>query len=164
MPCAADGPLYRALAVGDIPGAWLICGSLLEPGQSERLPAPTMFNCALCLFLTGEYERALGPLNRAEQCLGSPTGPNVADQKIFIQAVAAKNPALLPLDPEGGAGMEHYVLLRVRWLTALCLVRLNRWEEAAPILRYLARYQIEVSKVNFSEEAGCAPADTNQRR
>lgn len=143
--CAVCGPLYRALAAGDIPGAWLLSRPLLEPGRLEKLAAPTMFNCALCLFLAGEYERALGPLKRAEQSLGSPAGLDAAERKIFAQAVStAKDTVLRPLDPDGGAGMERYALIRVRWLTALCLLRLDRREEAAPILRYLAQYQIEI--------------------
>lgn len=141
---AVDGPLYRALAVGDLPGAWLLARPLLEPGQAERLAAPAAFNCALCLFLIGEYERALGPLKRAEQSLSTSAGLDTAERKLFIQALSVSDAALLPVDPEGGAGMECHVLIRVRWLTALCLLRLDRQQEAAPILRYLAQYQIEV--------------------
>lgn len=141
---AADGSLYRALAVGDIPGAWLLSLPLLKPGQMERRAAPTMFNCALCLFLVGEYERALGPLKCAEQSLGGSAELSSAERKLFVQALETSNAALLPLDPEGVAGMERYALIRVRWLTALCMLRLNRPEEAWPILRFLEQYGIKL--------------------
>ena len=140
----ADGPLYRALAVGDVPGAWLLARPLLEPGQAERPAASTVFNCALCLFLVEEYERALGLLKRAEQSLGSPAGPDAAERKLFIQALSVSDAALLPLDPEGDAGMERYTFIRVRWLTALCLLQLDRRQEAAPILRFLEQYNIKL--------------------
>ena len=144
-PCsAAGGPLYRALAAGDLPAAWLLARPLLEPGQAERLAAPTAFNCALCLFLLEEHEQALGPLKRAEQSLIGCAGLTTAERGMFVRAVSLSDAALLPLDPEGGAGMERYALIRVRWLTALCLLRLGRRQEAAPILRYLAQYQIEL--------------------
>lgn len=142
---AADRPLYRALAIGDYPSAWLLARPLLEPGRVDCLSASTAFNCGLCLFLLEEYERALVPLKRAEQFLGSPAGLNAAERKGFLQAVtASKDAVLLPLDPEGGEGMERYYLIRVRWLTALCLIRLNRRKEAAPVLRFLEQYHIEL--------------------
>ena len=142
---AADSPLYRALAIGDYPGAWLLARPLLEPGRVDHLSASTAFNCGLCLFLLEEYERALVPLKRAEQFLGSTAGLNAAERKGFLQAVtASKDTVLLPLDPEGGDGMERYYLIRVRWLTALCLIRLERRQEAAPILRFLEQYHIEI--------------------
>ena len=56
---STDGPLYRALAVGDLPGAWLLARPLLEPGRTECMNALTVFNCSLCLFRLEEYERAL---------------------------------------------------------------------------------------------------------
>lgn len=142
--CAADGPLYRALAVGDVPSAWLLSLSLLEPGQMERHTAPTVFNCALCLFLVGEYERALGPLKQAQQSLTGSAELGTAERKLFTQALEASDVALLPLDPEGAAGMDRYVLIRVRWLTALCLLQLGRRQEAQPILRFLEQYHIEL--------------------
>ena len=141
----ADRPLYRALAIGDYPGAWLLARPLLEPGREDCLSASTAFNCGLCLFMLEEYERALMPLRRAERLLGSPAGLNVAERKGFLQAVSvSKNTALLPLDPEGEEGMGRYCLIRVRWLTALCLVRLERKQEAAPVLRFLQQYHIEI--------------------
>ena len=54
----ADRPLYRALAIGDYPGAWLLARPLLEPGREDCLSASTAFNCGLCLFMLEEYERA----------------------------------------------------------------------------------------------------------
>ena len=140
----ADGPLYRALATGDIPSAWLLIRPLLEPGQTDRLTTSTVFNCALFLFLVAEYERALGLLKRAEQSLGSPAGLDSAERKLFIQALFVSDVALLPLDPDGGTGMERYTFIRVRWLTALCLLRLDRRQEAAPILRFLEQYNIKL--------------------
>lgn len=141
----AEGPLYRALAIGDYPSAWLLARPLLEQGRMERLTVPTAFNCGLCLFLLGEYERALTPLKWAEQLLGSPDGLNAAERKGFIQAAAAsKDTALLPLDPAWGEGMERYSLIRARWLIALCLINLDRRREAAPLLRFLEQYHIEI--------------------
>ena len=143
---AVDGPLYRALAIGDYPGAWLLAHPLLEPGRVERLSAATAFNCGLCLFLLEEYERALMSLKRAEQFLGSPAGFGAAERKGFLQAVAAsKDTALLPLDPESGEGMGRYYLMRVRWLTALCLIRLDREQEPHTILRFLNQYHIQIN-------------------
>ena len=63
--------LYRALATGDVPAAWLLTKPLLERSKMEKLSASTAFNCGLCLFLLEEYERTLVPLKRAEQFLGS---------------------------------------------------------------------------------------------
>lgn len=142
---AVDRLLFRALATGDYPGAWLLACPLLEPGRVDGLSAPTAFNCGLCLFLLDEYEHALVLLRRAEQFLGSPAGLNAAERKGFLHAVAAsKDTVLLPLDPEGGEGMERYYLIRVRWLTAMCLIRLDRRQEAAPVLRFLGQYHIEL--------------------
>ena len=138
----AGGSLYRALALGDLPGAWLVARPLLEPGRTECLSAPAAFNCGLCLFRLEEYERALTLLKRAERLLGSAAGLDTAERKLFVQAAETTDTALLPLDPEWGPGMERYALIRVRWLTALCLLRLDREQEAAPILRYLAQYHI----------------------
>ena len=75
----ADGPLYRALALGDLPGAWLLVCPLLEPGRTECLNAITMFNCSLCLFRLEEYERALTLLKRAERLFGGTSGLNTAE-------------------------------------------------------------------------------------
>ena len=141
-----DGPLYRALAVGDLPGAWLLARPLLEPGRTECLNALTMFNCSLCLFRLEEYERALTLLKRAERLLSSAAGVNTAERKMFMQAVETTDASLLPLDPEWGSGMERYAFIRVRWLTALCLLRLGRGQEAAPLLRFLEQYQICLSQ------------------
>ena len=142
----ADGPLYRALALGDLPGAWLLVSPLLEPGRVEGLNVFTVFNCGLCLFRLEEYEQALTLLKRAERLLSSADGLNAAERKLFVQAVETTDVELLPLDPEWGSGMERYALIRVRWLTALCLLRLGRGQEAAPIVRFLAQYQICLSQ------------------
>ena len=138
----ADGPLYRALTLGDVPGAWLLARPLLEPGRTECLNMPTMFNCSLCLFRLEEYERALTLLKRAERMLGSAAGLNTAERKLFVQSVETTDAARLRLDPEWGSEMERYALIRVRWLTALCLLRLGREQEAVPIMRFLAQYHI----------------------
>ena len=138
----ADAPLYRALALGDLPGAWLLARPLLEPGRTECLNLFTVFNCSLCLFRLEEYERALTLLKRAERLLGSAAGLNTAERKLFVQAVETTDAALLPLDPEWGSEMERYALIRVRWLIALCLLRLGREQEAVPILHFLAQYHI----------------------
>lgn len=140
--CTAGASLYRALAVGDIPRAWLLCMPLLEPEQMAHHTAATIFNCALCLFLLGDQEQALVPLKRAEQSLTGSAALSTAERKLFYQALKAADVALLPLDPDGVAGMERYTLIRVRWLTALCLLRLNRRQEAQPILRFLEQYHI----------------------
>ena len=137
-----DGSLYRALALGDLPGAWLLVCPPLEPVRTECLNAITMFNCSLCLFRLEEYERALTLLKKAERLLKSTTGLNIAERKLFMQAAEITDVALLPLDPEWGPGMERYAFIRVRWLTALCLLRLGREQEAAPIQRFLEQYQI----------------------
>ena len=137
-----DAPLYRALALGDLPGAWLLARPLLEPGRTECLNVFTAFNCSLCLFRLEEYERALTLLKRAERLFGSASGLNTAERKLFVQAVETTDAALLPLDPEWGSEMERYAFIRVRWLTALCLLRLGREQEAAPILRFLTQYHI----------------------
>ena len=85
---------------------------------------------------------ALTLLKRAERLLDSIAGPDTAGRKLFMQALGASDAALLPLDPEWGPGMERYALIRVRWLTALCLLRLGREREATPLLRFLEQYHI----------------------
>ena len=52
---AASSELYRALASGDLPSAWLICKDIKESSD----PA-SEFNCGLCFFLLEEWEKALG--------------------------------------------------------------------------------------------------------
>lgn len=142
---AADASLYRALAVGDLPAAWLLTRPFLERSKSEKLSVSTAFNCGLCLYRLGEYEKALAELKRAEQSLNIPPDLDIQEKKLFFQAIEAdEQTALLPLDPECEKGLERYALIRVRWLTALCLIRLERQQEAAPIIRFLTQYQIKL--------------------
>lgn len=137
--------LYRALATGDIPAAWLLAKPLLERSKMEKLSASTAFNCGLCLYQLNEYEKALASLRQAEQSLGTPPDLDTQEKKLFLQAVmAAQQVFLKPLDPENMKGLERYFLIRIRWLSALCLLHLERQQEAAPIIRFLAQYHIEL--------------------
>ncbi|MDE7207431.1 MAG: hypothetical protein K2N90_09815 [Lachnospiraceae bacterium] len=137
--------LYRALATGDIPAAWLLTKPLLERSKMEKLSASTAFNCGLCLYQLNEYEKALASLRQAEQSLGTPPDLDTQEKKLFLQAVmAAQQVFLKPLDPENMKGLERYFLIRIRWLSALCLLHLERQQEAAPIIRFLAQYHIEL--------------------
>ncbi len=138
-------PLYRALVSGDLPAACLLAAPLLEQAKSENLPAPTAFNCGLYLYQLGEYEKALAPLKQAEQALGVPPDLGTQDKRLFLQALKTSGQVfLLPLDPQSGRGSERYFLIRVRWLAALCLLQLKRRQEAAPAIRFLAQYHIEL--------------------
>ncbi|MDE6913809.1 MAG: hypothetical protein K2P35_08960, partial [Lachnospiraceae bacterium] len=137
--------LYRALATGDVPAAWLLTKPLLERSKMEKLSASTAFNCGLCLYQLNEYEKALASLRQAEQSLGTPPDLDTQEKKLFLQAVmAAQQVFLKPLDPENMKGLERYFLIRIRWLSALCLLHLERQQEAAPIIRFLAQYHIEL--------------------
>lgn len=142
---AAGGELYRALAAGDLGAAWLLASSWLERGKTERPSCATAFNCGLCLYRLGEYEKALAELKRAEQALGNPPDFDISERKTLIQALslAGQDAALLPLDPDSGKGLARYAFLRVKWLTTLCLLRLGRRQEAAAGIRFLRQYQIE---------------------
>ncbi len=143
----AGGMLYRALAAGDLPAAWLATRPLLERAKGEKLPAATAFNCGLCLYRLEEYEKALAQLKAAEQLLGSPPDLDSGERRLFVQAVESvkkeRQACLLPLDPEGD-GLKRYFLIRVRWLAGLCLLCLGRRQEAAPLIRFLAQYHIEL--------------------
>lgn len=143
----AEEELYRALTVGDLPAAWLAARFHVERAKTEKLSYATAFNCALCLFRLEEYEMALAELRQAEQSLGSPPDFDMAERKLFVQAlsVAGAGTALYPLDPASGKHLERYGLLRVKWLAALCLLRLGRQQEAAAGIRFLRQYQIEVT-------------------
>ncbi len=143
----ADMRLYRALAAGDLPAAQLIISAVKKSSGSApdaENPA-TSFNRGLCLFLLEEYEGALSELKRAEQQAGNPPEIDIADKQLFIKALElssrGQKPYLLPLDPECGG--TRYVLIRVKWLTALCLKALGREGEAAMIKRFLSRYNID---------------------
>ena len=143
---SAGDRLYRALALGDLPGAWLLARPAVDRAKTEKLPCVEAFNCGLCLYRLGEYEKALAVLKQAEQSLGNPPDLDIAERKLFLQAIEAvgQNGALLPLDPVGGPGLERYILIRVRWLIALSLAALGRRQEAAPVVRFLSQYRIEV--------------------
>lgn len=146
----ADLQLYRALAVGDLPAAQLISaavGKSSAQASGGGNPA-TAFNRGLCLFLLEEYEGALSELKRAEQLSGNPPEIDISDKNLFIKALELssreRNLFLLPLDPETAGGNARYVLIRVKWLTALCLKALGREGEAAMIKRFLSQYNIEL--------------------
>lgn len=143
----AGGALYRALAVGDLGAAWLLTKGWLERGKTEKLPYTAAFNCGVCLYRLGEYEKALAQLKQAEQALGSPPDFDISERKPLeaALALAGEGTALLPLGPESGEKLERYGFLRVKWLTALCLLRLGRPQEAAPGIRFLRQYRIELS-------------------
>lgn len=138
---ALDEPLYRALSRGDLPAAYLISKDL----KKKENPA-TAFNCGLCLFRLGEYEKALGALKEAEQGLGNPPEYDVSERKLFLKAIAVSDNGIttLPLDPSAPQKCFRYALIRVRWLIALCLKALGRENEAAPVERFLTQYEIKI--------------------
>ncbi len=146
----ADLQLYRALAVGDLPAAQLISSAVgKSSGQAPSGGNPaTAFNCGLCLFLLGEHESALSHLKRAEQLSGNPPELDISDKNLFLKALEISSRErklfLLPLDPDSSSGNTRYVLIRVKWLTALCLKALGREGEAAMIKRFLSQYNIEL--------------------
>lgn len=143
---AAAGPLYRALACGDLPAAYLLGREL------KQSPDPvTAFNCGLCLFRLGEWEKALAELKRAEQAFGNPSEYEISERKLLLKAfeLTGSAEAFLPLDPGALPRCGRYALIRTRWLIALCLFRLGREGEAAPVVRFLSQYNIQVD----SEEA-----------
>lgn len=141
----ADLQLYRALCVGDLPAARILCGFTGKETGSDN-PA-SAFNRGLCLFLLEEYESALSELNHAERQLGNPPELDISDKKLFTKAFELANRekklCLLPLDPDSVNVCARYMLIRVKWLTALCLKALGREGEAAMIKRFLARYDID---------------------
>ncbi len=142
----ADMQLYRALAVGDLPAAQLISAAVGKSQASGGGNPATAFNRGLCLFLLGEHEGALSELKRAEQLSGNPPEIDISDKDLFIKALEISNRELflLPLDPDSASGNTRYVLIRVKWLTALCLKALGREGEAAMIKRFLSQYNIEL--------------------
>lgn len=136
--------LYRALSMGDLPAAWLISKDITE----KETPTLT-FNCGLCLFMLGETERSLIELKKAEKLLGNPSELDISDKKLFVRSVELSDSGsdplyLLPLDPEASSSKARYGLIRVRWLTAVCLTKLGRVQEAAPIVRFLSQYGIKI--------------------
>ncbi|MCI9337545.1 MAG: hypothetical protein HFH93_08400 [Lachnospiraceae bacterium] len=145
LPVTAGDGLYQALAVGDLPAAWLLARPLMDRTKLDRLCAPTAFNCGLCLYRLKEYEKALAGLRRAEQLLGTPPDLDIREKELFFRAVEADDQVFLrPLNPGGDSGLERYFLIRVRWLTAHCLLRLERRQEAAPAIRFLSQYHIKL--------------------
>ncbi len=142
----ADMQLYRALAVGDLPAAQLISAAVGKSQASGGGNPATAFNRGLCLFLLEEHEGALSELKRAEQLSGNPPEIDISDKDLFIKALEISNRELflLPLDPDSASGNTRYVLIRVKWLTALCLKALGREGEAAMIKRFLSQYNIEL--------------------
>ena len=136
--------LYHALSVGDLPAAWLISKDI-----AEKTSYALAFNCGLCLFLLGEAERSLSDLKIAEKLLGSPPEFDISDRKLFIKSIelsenGSKPLYLLPLNPKSAAIQARYGLIRVRWLTAICLTALGRTQKAAPIIRFLSQYGIKI--------------------
>ena len=147
----ADMQLYRALSAGDLPGAYLInCSIDKEKTCSIENPA-TAFNKGLCLFLLEEYEAALSELKHAEQLLGNPPEIDISEKKLFNKAVEISNNsnheqglAVKPFDPGSEKIYARYILIRTKWLTALCLKALGRDGEAAMLKRFLSQYNIEI--------------------
>lgn len=144
----ADIHLYRALFAGDLPGAYLInCSIDKDKTCSIENPA-TAFNKGLCLFFLEEYEAALSELKHAEQLSGNPPEIDISERKLFNKAVELSNHeqrlAIKPLDPGSEKIYARYILIRTKWLTALCLKALGRDGEASMIKRFLSQYNIEL--------------------
>ena len=143
---AAGEELYHALTAGDLPAASLLAKAFMERSKTEKLPYTAAFNCGLCLYRLGEYEKALAQLKQAEQSLGSPPDFDISEKKLLLQALslAGKETALLPLGRNSGKHLERYGLLRIKWLMTLSLLQLGRQQEAAPGIRFLRQYHIEL--------------------
>ena len=137
---SADEPLYRALVCGDLPAAYLISKDLKEKSN----PA-TAFNCGLCLYKLGEWEKSLADLKRAEQSLGNQPEYDISERKLLLKSFEgfSDGAAFIPLDPAAPKKCARYSLIRVRYLIALCLFKLGRDGEAAPITRFLSQYNIK---------------------
>ncbi len=144
-PENADAQLYSALCAGDLPAAQILCSSIGKAPGGDN-PASS-FNRGLCLFLLKEYESALFELQSAERQLGSPPELDIADKNLFIKAIELSNREkelfLLPLDPGSVKVCMRYMLIRVKWLTAVCLKALGREGEASMIKRFLSQYNID---------------------
>ena len=143
-PANMDGLLYSALAAGDLPAAWLITKPLVERAKTEQFSYATEYNCGLCFYQLEEYERTLSELKRAEQLVSNEPDFDIAERKLFLQALSKKGKMVvfLPLNPESSP--NRYALIRIRWLMALSLIHLERKQEAAPIIRFLSQYNIEI--------------------
>lgn len=149
----ADMQLYRALSAGDLPGAYLICSSIDKDRTCTIENPATEFNRGLCLFLLEEYEAALSELKHAEQLCGNPPEIDISEKKLFNKAIAISNHeisdhekslAVKPLVPGSEKIYPRYILIRTKWLTALCLKTLGRDSEAAMLKRFLSQYNIEI--------------------
>lgn len=144
----ADGQLYRALAAGDLPAAYLISCSIDKNKTCSIENPATAFNRGLCLFLLEEYEAALSELKRAEQLSGNPPEIDISERKLFNKALELSNQeqslAVNPLDPGSVNIYARYILIRIKWLTALCLKALGRDGEASVIKRFLSQYSINL--------------------
>ncbi len=143
---AAGEELYHALVAGDLPAASLYVRLFMEREKTEKLPYTTVFNCGLCLYRLGEYEKALAELKKAEQHLGNPPDFDISEKKLLIQALSltGKDTALVPLNEDTGKRLERYGYLRVKWLMTLSLLHLGREQEAASGIRFLRQYHIEI--------------------
>ncbi len=146
---SVDFQLYHALAVKDLPAAQLITAAFRKRSitQTNENPA-TAFNRGLCLFLLGEHESAISELKHAEKLLGNTPELDISDKNQFIKALEISSRRrklfLLPLDPNSVNSNMRYVLIRIKWLTAVCLKALGRDGEAAMIERFLSQYNIEL--------------------
>ncbi len=96
-----------------------------------------------------EWKKALPRLKNAEKLLGNPPEFDIADKKLFIKSVELKEKDggkewFAALDPDSSVGCTRYGLIQVRRLTAMCLIKLERNGEAAPLIRFLSQYNINV--------------------
>lgn len=138
---SSDRQLYNALSAGDLPAAWLLSKGIC--GEN----AASVFNRGLCLFMLEEWEKALAELKRAEQLLGNPPELDISERELFIKAVGLSNSerlCLLPLDPDNVKTCGRYALIRVKWLSAVCLEKLGRGGEALAVKRFLSQYNINL--------------------
>ncbi|MDE6867851.1 MAG: hypothetical protein K2J83_01755 [Clostridia bacterium] len=139
-----DGALYSALAAGDLPAACLMCQSADK--SLENLGVSALFNCGLCRFLLGEYEKSLDLLKKAEMLLGNPLDFDISQRQLFIKSLEASvgDLALLPLEKRYSENCARYALIRVKWLMAICIEKLGRGHEASALKNFLAQYNIQV--------------------
>ena len=140
-----DMQLYRTLSAGDLPAAYLVVSSDKNTLYSEDNPA-VAFNRGLCFYLLEEYEDALSELKNAERLAGNPPELDVSKRKLFERALELSGQELAekPIDPGGAAVYARYVLIRAKWLAALCLKALGRDGEAAMTKRFLLQYKIKL--------------------
>lgn len=136
-----DRQLYNALSAGDLPAAWLLSRNVC--GEN----AASVFNRGLCLFMLEEWEKALAELKLAERILGNPPELDISERELFLKAIELSNserPRLLPLDPDTAGICGRYALIRVKWLSAVCLEKLGRGGEALTVKRFLSQYNINL--------------------